>query len=117
MIVVESQSAEDKLLKRLLQAKIAGIYLQKARGEITEGQYGGFINGVNFALKEFGLRYSIEAQEVKKLDGAVESQPPSDILELAYFKRGFFLVERNMRDTKQEFPNGFDQLAEYVREL
>ncbi|WP_368264124.1 hypothetical protein [Enterococcus innesii] len=104
-------------MKRLLQVKIAGTLKQKMYGEITEAQCAAFIDGVNYALNCFNLQYSTEKQEVIDASTAQTIQPPSDIVYLAFFKRGVSLVEETAVETKQELPDTFKSLVQQINEL
>lgn len=104
-------------MKRLLQVKIAGIIKQKMYGKITEEQYNSYIDGVNYALNCFNLWYSTKKQEVIDSSASQSIEIPANIIQLSFFKRGFFLVEETAIETKQELSDDFKALVQQINEL
>lgn len=104
-------------MKRLLQVKIAGTIKQKMYGKITEEEYNAYIDGVNYALNCLNLRYSTKKQEVIDSNAVQSIEIPENIIQLSFFKRGFFLVEETAIETKYELPDDFKALVQQINEL
>lgn len=108
-------------MNKLLQAKIAGVRVQKMNGEINEDQYSFFLRGVNHALRFIGLQYMSEQHEVVDAEEAMydytlDDLKNADLTQLAYFKRGFFLIVGTVENAAT-LPDELQDEAEIVREL
>lgn len=98
-------------MNRLLQAKIGSVRAQFIRNEITLQQYTAFVDGVNAALSFFGLHYSEESHEIISENVVFRNAPSENALDIAQYKRGYFLVGDTFESMDTEIP------AEYTLEL
>ncbi|WP_429969128.1 hypothetical protein [Enterococcus sp. AZ136] len=108
-------------MNKLLQAKIAGVRVLKLRGEITEDQFSFFVRGVNHALRFIGLQYDADNHVILEATSAMYDYSNADLTQikltqLAYFKRGFFLVTETVENAG-ELPIELKDESEIIREL
>ncbi|WP_301388406.1 hypothetical protein [Enterococcus entomosocium] len=108
-------------MNKLLQAKIAGVRVLKLRGEITEDNFSFFVRGVNHALRFMGLQYDADNHAVIDATDAMYDYSNDDLknaqlTQLAFFKRGFFLVTVTVENAG-ELPIELKDESEIIREL